>query len=279
LILVALAVAPSASQAGVIFHGNSLENNDSSSFVNPAPNITRHFAPGSPSSNSLTNFSHLLGTTTTLPFNNSYTFIDSAGSPVGSVASSLTSSLSYAQVGPDAVRLTAAFTGSNEGHTLNSSGWRATNTSSDEIAAIFTLTTPMHFVYHELSVESETGAYTDVGTVGRLNGSGGTIVSGASILSAFGNQGTSPLDMTVTGLLPVGVYEIIFGGEVNGETIFYGGNDFTTTTTGSLALTLSSTPEPSSIVLFGVGGIGAAISIHRRRRSEKTGNLATDQQA
>jgi hypothetical protein len=267
LALTALAAAPSASRAGIILGANGLINNDSSSFVNPPPNQTRHNAPGSPSSNSLINFPPTIGSTTTLPFNNAYTLSDLSGAAVGSVASSLSASLSYTPVGSNGLRITASLSDTNEGHTLNNSGWRSTNTSQNEIYAVFTLTTPMYYTYHQTSSESATGTYTNVGTSGSFTGSGlGTIASGVSVLNVYGNEGTVPtLDMTSTGLLLAGTYEIVLGGLVNGETIYYGGNHFTTTTTGSITLTLTAVPEPSSLALLSAGAAGLGLSAYRRR--------------
>jgi hypothetical protein len=272
LALVALAAAPSASRAGFIVDGHELTNDDSSSFVNPSPNIQRHFPTGSPSENSLFKGNPTFPGTTTLPFNNAYTYLDPTGMRVGSVASSLSISLSYTQLTPSTLRISASLSDTNEGHTLNNSGWRSTNTAQSALFTEFSLTTPMYYSYHQTSSESATGAYLNVGTTGSLVAVGkGTIISGLSILNREGDEGTVPvLDITATGVLPAGTYEIFLRGLVNGETIFYGGNDFTTTTTGNITLTLSdvsAAPEPASVLLLGVGAAGLVLSACRRRAS------------
>src|SRR5947209_369263 len=201
LAILLLAAAPSPSWAGIILDGDVLTNNDSSSFVNPPPNSKRLFAPGSPSKNQVVDHSPTFSSTSTLPFNNAYTYLGPTGAPVGSVSSSLSAGVSYAQLGAGLFQITAFVVDSNEGHTLNNSGWRSTNTASNTAETEFTLTAPMYYLYHQTSAESETGAYTNVGTSGNLaNVSVGTVVSGLSVLSAFGNEGVVPtLDLTMSG--------------------------------------------------------------------------------
>jgi hypothetical protein len=195
LAFAALAAAPSASQADVILGSNVLFNADEAFFLTPGRKMN-FFPPGSPNSNSQVNKSPTVPGSYCLAFSNSYTYLDNTGRPVGATDSATTTHVCYQQLTPSSLRISTTVTVSNDGHTLNNSGWHAGDVATAEVQAIdFMIGAPMRFTYHETSLESETGAYTFIGTGGSLSKGSTTIASGLSYLNVFGNEGQRPFSI------------------------------------------------------------------------------------